>query len=665
MTNAQNNQNNHLNVIEGGTDNNENESFDRRAYLVRDRKIYDISHNDKEYLDVFDEFYAENACAYDTISKHINHIQRAAVLDARGNQKVSAADLVEGLIERGLPVIRVLEINEDLHNENFMGCHVRDASGWIFTTEGGWSRIHENVSSILSYLGLPKDDRYRYRIENEFISEDISIPTINIGSINNSKLNSHKLEEDIICKNVVFNPKTKETNHIEPSHFAGIQVKRYYDIDEYSEVEAEMFDKMYSDFAGNDNEQKLLLMQIHYAALLHYNAGIHAINIIGKGGTGKSTFGKILSSLYGEKSEGGHVTLSYNDMSKNDDKKLANLTRNSLVLEMDSEDKPYISNVALFKKLTSGDPIAVNKVYQNAETIIFSGMIVQIMNDMPRFKNSSSKALRDRMIFAQMNGKIFRSTSEDDENFHETITDKGRVGRLAKWLIDNVEPFKTFNVTKSAEELLNEFSMSDSTGQFIKDLECFGLLNSNTLSLNTLFKFYKANYKSENGSEKGCFGSKTFNKIVTEYLSSKGYREISKKRTRAKTLNRKNVYDDLTIRELYLAAVDVDEYMINESEDQIENAKHVLLENQANDLTESEFVERINEVLRNDDEDKKQIEKVELLQIYINKFYRRKDTEYQYENRTDIPEKNKIIHTFIEEMEISDDDLRFLKSTIG
>ena len=659
------NQNNHLNVIEGGTDNNENESFDRREYLVRDRKIYDISHNDKEYLDVFDEFYAENACAYDTISKHINYIQRAAVLDANGNRKVEASDLVDRLIKRDLPVIRVLDINEDLHNEQFVGRHVHNASGWLFTEEEGWSRISDNVSSILAYLGLPKEHKNRSRIENEFISEDRNIPTINIGSINNSKLNSNKLEEDVICKNIVFNPKTKEANHIEPSHFAGIQMKRYYDIDDYSEVEAEMFDKMYSDFAGNDNEQKLLLMQIHYAALLHYNAGIQAINIIGEAGTGKTTFGNILSSLYGEKASGGHVTLNYNDMSKNDDKKLAMLDRNSLILDMDADDKVYISNVALFKKLTSGDPIAVNKVYRNAETIIFNGMIVQIMNEMPRFKNNSSKALRDRMIFAQLNGKRFRSSNEDQQNFDKTITAGGRVGRLAKWLIDNVEPFETFNVTKSAEELLNEFSMSDSAGQFIKDLEDFGLLNSNALSLNTLFKFYKANYKSENGTEKGCFGSKTFNKIVTEYLSSKGYREISKKRTRAKTLNRKNVYDDLTIRELYLAAVDVDEYMINESEDQIENAKHVLLENQAKDLTESEFVERINEVLRNDDEDKKQIEKVELLQIYINKFYRRKDTEYQYENRTDIPEKNKIIHTFIEEMEISDDDLRFLKSTIG
>lgn len=657
------NQNNHLNVIEGGSAAPENTIESDLAYLVRDRKIYDISHNDQEYLEKFDEFYSNNACAYDTISEHIKLIQRAAVLDSRGNQKVEAAELVERLISKGLPVIRVLEINDDLHNENFVGRHVRDASGWLFTEEEGWSRINDNVSSILSYLGLPKDDRYKYRIENEFISEDRSIPTINIGSVNNSKLNSNKLEEDIICKNVVFNPKTKETNHIEPSHFAGIQMKRYYDIDDYSDVEAEMFDKMYSDFAGNDNEQKLLLMQIHYAALLHYNAGIQAINIIGKGGTGKSTFGKILSSLYGEKSEGGHVTLSYNDMSKNDDKKLANLTRNSLVLDMDSEDKPYISNVALFKKLTSGDPIAVNKVYKNAETVIFNGMIVQIMNEMPRFKNSSSKALRDRMVFAELNGKIFRETEDDDENFHETITDKGRVGRLAKWLIDNVEPFKTFNITKSAEDLLNEFSTSDSAGQFIKALEKSGLLNSNALSLNTLFKVYKANYKSENGSEKGCFGSKTFNKIVTEYLSSKGYRQASKNLKRAKTLSKQQIYDDLMIRRLYLAAVEVDEYLFNESDDKIEESMHRILENQANNVTEAEFVERVNEVLENDDEDKKEIEKVELLQIYINKFYKRKDCEYNHNNRTDIPDKNEIIETFTDELQVSDNDLRFLKST--
>lgn len=658
------NQNNHLNVIEGGTDNNENESFDRREYLIRDRKIYDISHSDQEYLDVFDEFYAENACAYDTISKHINHIQRAAVLDTRGGQKVSAADLVEGLIERGLPVIRVLDINDDLHDEYFLGEHARNATGWLFTTEAGWSRISDNASSIATYLGMHQEDKSYMRIENEFISHNRSIPTINIGSINNSKLNSNKLEDDIICKNIVFNPKTKEANHIEPSHFAGIQMKRYYDVEDYSEVEAEIFDRMYADFAGNDNEQKLLLMQIHYAVLLHYNAGIQAINIIGEAGSGKSTFGKILSSLYGEKREGGHVTLSYTDMSKNDDKKLAKISRDSLILDMDADHNVYVSNVALFKKLTSGDPIAVNKVYRDAETIIFNGMIVQIMNDMPRFKNNNSKALRDRMVFAQLSGKTFRSTDDEDGKFHEKIIQKIGTGRLAKWLIDNVEPFSSFNVTKSAEELLNDFSTNDSSGQFIKSLEEAGLLNSNALSLNTLFKTYKANYKANNGTEKGCFGSKTFNKVITEYLSSKGYRECNKNLKRAKTLRNKNVYDDLMIRELYLSAVEVDDYLFNESEDKTESSMHRILENQANNITENEFIERVNEVLRQDDEDQKQIKKVELLQIYINKFYKRKDIEHQYGNRTDIPEKNEIIQKAMDGLDIEDNDLRFLKSTL-
>lgn len=108
-----------------------------------------------------------------------------------------------------------------------------------------------------------------------------------------------------------------------------------------------------------------------------------------KGNNGKGTFCVLLRNLCGD---GAHVSLQISDFDK--DFMLENLVTASAIITDENDVGDYIDHAGNFKAVATHDMISINRKYKAAIPFKYTGIMVQCINGLPRFRDKSDSLYR-------------------------------------------------------------------------------------------------------------------------------------------------------------------------------------------------------------------------------------------------------------------------------
>lgn len=287
---------------------------------------------------------------------------------------------------------------------------------------------------------------------------------------------------------------------------------------------------------------------------MQYNPSKKVINLYGPGGTGKSTYLNILKELVGKEN---HTAITYNDLNKDD--ALATIQDKSLIIGLDNSDKAIIKDSHIFKLLVSHDEFTYFVKYGDRESNVFNGLMLQAFNEAPQFtvKGSNTQIL-DRMHTLKLDNRL-RSTKNEIKNYTQYFTSKENLGKIAYYLINEVQAFDEFNY--SDNDLNNElFNENDTVFQFINDiLEIEEIKNQEILPVSHLYQIYKEYLKENNPSMKPMSQKKFIAKFES-HLEDLNY-VLSDDRKLPSYFNKRGQYQQSEV----LQALDIEYLNLKES----------------------------------------------------------------------------------------------------
>lgn len=316
-----------------------------------------------------------------------------------------------------------------------------------------------NVKRINNRLHIYKDGIYidgREEIERQMIkhlemlnrAKRTEVLTyINLLVLDNSSLAPANY---IPFRNGILDISTNELLEFNPN----IIVRNKINFDYNSNAYDELMDKTLNKLACDDPSIRSLIEEmIGYCFYTRNELGI-AFILTGDKSNGKSTMLSLISEVLGEKN------ISSLDLNELGEKfKTAELFNKLANIGDDISDE-FIINPALFKKLTTGDRINVEKKgqdpfeFNNYSKLIFSA------NRIPRMKDKTG-AVQRRLIIIPFNAKF----SKDDADFDPYIKYKLKEPQRLEYLIKlGVEGLKRILTNK-------DFTKSEKVNQELKEYE--------------------------------------------------------------------------------------------------------------------------------------------------------------------------------------------------
>ncbi|UNL61136.1 DNA primase family protein [Limosilactobacillus mucosae] len=144
----------------------------------------------------------------------------------------------------------------------------------------------------------------------------------------------------------------------------------------------------------------------------------------GKGGTGKSTFEQLLMNLVGEDNYASLKMVEFDQQFL-----LAQAYGATLIIGDDNEPKGFIEDGSTLKSVVTNEPVLINPKGLTPFTARFYCTIVQSMNGIPRFKDTSSGLYR-RFRMIKFNHH-YDETKENKRIKHEYVANP----RLLEWIL--------------------------------------------------------------------------------------------------------------------------------------------------------------------------------------------------------------------------------------
>lgn len=253
----------------------------------------------------------------------------------------------------------------------------------------------------------------------------------------------------IVMKNGIFNLETWELQDFDPNIIVKNKVPVAYVKDAYYEVT----DKTLNKIAVNDKKIRAVLEEILGYILFRRNEFAATFILTGDGSNGKSSYLKLVRKLVGTDNT------SSLDLKELDQRfKTAELF-GKLVNIGDDISKGYIKESSIFKKLSTGETLNVERKgkdpfdFQNYAKLIFSA------NEMPRI-NDFSDGLGRRLQIVPFKAKF----SANDPDFDPFITDKllsdesmQYVLNLALKSLNRLLKNKHFTKSKAVEKELEKY----------------------------------------------------------------------------------------------------------------------------------------------------------------------------------------------------------------
>lgn len=210
---------------------------------------------------------------------------------------------------------------------------------------------------------------------------DNDIPTLT--------LENENLYEFIGFKNGMWSNVTGELLPYDPSRVCFFKI----DIDYNPNAEAvPVVDKFLNDIADNDKQLRALLEEVGGFILNPRNKHGKAFFFVGEGENGKSTFLSVLEAVFNPKncSYVSFTQLSEHFMTADLIGKLINISGEL--------GKKYIEETDTFKKLVTGDVVAVRQIYKSSVPFSNTAKFIFAGNNMPRANDTSAGFLR-RLVF--------------------------------------------------------------------------------------------------------------------------------------------------------------------------------------------------------------------------------------------------------------------------
>lgn len=227
------------------------------------------------------------------------------------------------------------------------------------------------------------------------------------------------------------------------------------------------------------------------------------------GNNGKGTFCALLRNLLGDES---HTSISIKAFGR--DFMLSPLLSVNAVITDENDVGAFLDQGETFKLAVTQDPIQINIKNKDPKVTIFRGLIVQCLNDLPRFKDKSESMYRRFLpvLFDKRFEGIERKYIKDDyinrKEVLEYVLYKALMGDCYE-----------FTIPKTSDLLLDEMrDINDPVRQFLT--ETLDKLTWDLIPNDFLYSLYKAWFK-ENMSGDGKFLSKIkFLKQVREIINN-------------------------------------------------------------------------------------------------------------------------------------------------
>lgn len=328
---------------------------------------------------------------------------------------------------------------------------------------------------------------------------------------------------DLVCvNNGVFNYKTKVLIDHTPDYVfiakSYVDYKNSVDNPIIKMPNGEHWDvESWFNSLSDDEEIVNLLWQTASAVIrpnVNFDKAIFLFSTIGA--NGKGTFLSLLRSLTGGRS---HVSIPLDKLS--DDFGLSELIHASCILTDENDVGVYIDKAANMKSIITKDAITVNRKFKDPLTYIFKGLMVQCLNEFPRFKDKSNSIAR-RQIYVPMEKKFEGIAVKEIKSEYLKRQDVLEYV-LHKALNSN---FYEFDIPQSCADILEEQQiLNDPILAFVTDIfdneTDIDIETSTAIPSNILYSEYK-DWFNQNNPSGSIPSSRVFGKDIKEYMLKRG-----------------------------------------------------------------------------------------------------------------------------------------------
>lgn len=224
------------------------------------------------------------------------------------------------------------------------------------------------------------------------------------------------------------------------------------------------------------------------------------------GNNGKGTLCELMRNLCGK---GNYANIPFSDFGK--DFMLQPLTHVSAIITDENKPKSFTSAADALKAIISGDAFTVNRKFLIPITMKFKGLMVQCVNDLPRFLDKTDSLYR-RFLMIPFE-KCF--TGKERKYIKNDYLNKQDVLEYVLYKVLNTSYYE-FSEPDACKALLNEYKVfNDPIRQFIDEVlpECVWDLIPNQF----LYDLYKA-WFSKNSPSGQVQGKNSFIKDVQNIL---------------------------------------------------------------------------------------------------------------------------------------------------
>ena len=265
------------------------------------------------------------------------------------------------------------------------------------------------------------------------------------------------------------------------------------------------FSKWINEDIAQGKKDKITLIWQTLKAVVNSNYSYHSAIFLlddANGSAGKGTFEQLLENIAGENN---YASIKLNEFEK--DAVLATIVNKPLVIGDDNDPKKPIDSSERFKSSATGDPIVINDKYEKAYSYKPTCLIIQSLNDLPKFKDNSDATYRRIRVI-----KFTKHYTENANN--RRIKDEYIFNKeLLEWIVKKAIDVKIDGVmvhTKESDAILKENQIdSDPFLQFANDV--IVPTESGYRFQDTTYQAYRTWFKNT-GHEFGIESSIKFNK---------------------------------------------------------------------------------------------------------------------------------------------------------
>lgn len=280
------------------------------------------------------------------------------------------------------------------------------------------------------------------------------------------------------------------------------------------------FSKWINEDIAQGKKDKIKLIWQTFKAVVNSNYSYHSAVFLldnANGSAGKGTFEQLLENIAGE---GNYASIKLNEFEK--DAILATIVNKPLVIGDDNDPNKPIDSSERFKSASTGDSIPINDKYEKAYSYKPTCLIVQSLNDLPKFKDNSDATYR-RIRVIKFN-KHYTENARNRKIKDEYIYNKD----LLEWIVKKAIDVKIDGVMVHTEEsnaILKENKIdSEPFLQFVNDIV---IPNENGYRFqDTTYQAYRTWYKNTGHNIIYLESFRDFNKKMREH----GFKQSRKTR---------------------------------------------------------------------------------------------------------------------------------------